>query len=682
MRRRSGRRPAGAVVAAGLVALAVVAGFQPAAAAAPAARRVVVFRDAAAAAAAETRLEQAGIAVAGAGLHGLAFTASEATARALPGATYIGRDHVFRATDVPNDPCYPGCPEGNQSYLDMIGAPAAWSLAKGDGVTIAIVDSGVDFGHPDLAAKNAGSVNFTDQGPEPDVHGTKVAGLAAAATDNGAGVAAVGWHARLLSLKVLGNDGSGFESWVAEAIDTAVSRGAKIINLSLAGPDHSDAVLGAAVRRAVNAGAVLVAAAGNLAQNEIPSDANYTRPQYPASLPGVIAVAATDNSDVASFSRRGSWVDIAAPGASLLTTSLGGTYQTATGTSAASPVVAGTAALLVQQGIDTSADAIARRLNLTGVPVSQGLRRLHAGNALLGGYPFSPGWKGGARVARGNLLPDPGEEIVVAAGPGGGPHIRVFRADGSPVGGGFMAYDPRFDLGVDVAVGNMDGDPYDEIVTGVNPGGGPHVRVFEPDGTPHGGGFMAYDIAFRGGARVAVGDVDPASPGKEIVTAPGPGGGPHVAVFTATGTPLGGFMAYAPDMSAGLQIAAGDVSSGGGDEIVTGVDRGGGPHVKVFRNGGVHVHGGFFAYAPEVSSGIDVAVGDVRAGGLSEIVTTPGPGGGPHVQVFRGDGFNLHGFFALDPSITAGLAIAVSSAGYVVTTLGHPTVMRGAPPTA
>jgi hypothetical protein len=159
--------------------------------------------------------------------------------------------------------------------------------------------------------------------------------------------------------------------------------------------------------------------------------------------------------------------------------------------------------------------------------------------------------------------------LATGAGPGGGPHVRLFNTAGggvAPLGPGFFAYNPAFTGGVTVAVADLDGDGVAEIVTGAGPGGGPHVRLFKVnpatgEAVPLGPGFFAYDAGFHGGVRVAVRDVD--GDGRpEIITAPGPGGGPHVRVFKvnpATGDifPLGpGFFAYSPAFGGGATVAA------------------------------------------------------------------------------------------------------------------------------
>jgi hypothetical protein len=188
--------------------------------------------------------------------------------------------------------------------------------------------------------------------------------------------------------------------------------------------------------------------------------------------------------------------------------------------------------------------------------------------------------------------------------------VRVFSSGGTPVGG-FMAYNPNFIGGVYVAAGNVDAAPGDEIVTGVGPGGGPHVRVFSGlSGTPLGAGFFAYDGAFFGGVTVAVGNVDNSGL-SEIITGPGPGGGPHVRIFSgAGGTPAGpGFFAYDGTFHGGVFVAAGNITGGAGDEIVTGAGRGGGPHVRVFQGDGTATGPGWFAYDASFTSGVHVAAG-------------------------------------------------------------------------
>lgn len=263
-------------------------------------------------------------------------------------------------------------------------------------------------------------------------------------------------------------------------------------------------------------------------------------------------------------------------------------------------------------------------------------------------------FRGGTRIAQGDVDGNGVNEIITGAGPGGGPLVRVFRIDGTEITG-FYAYDPSFPGGVDVATGDVDLDGRDEIITGPGPGGGPHVRIFRHDGTEI-GGFMAYG-SFPGGVNVAAGDVD--LDGKaEIITGPGPGGGPHVQAFEVNGTEIsgGGFYAYDPSFSGGVDVASGNVHGDVRAEIITGAGPGGGPHVRVFNLGGGEV-GGFYAYHPSFSGGVRVASGD-----SAEIVTGPISGGGPHLRVFRVSGADIAGggYYAFHPDFSYGIDVSSS----------------------
>src|SRR5689334_21490304 len=203
----------------GVAALAVVAALIATAAPVRAAslapeRLLVTLRDPAALDALVARF--GGQAV---GPNGWAVTADPAVVDGLAGVADVGPDTPVRAQVVPNDPCITSCSNGqSQWYLAPVGASSAWDRSKGDGVTIAILDSGVDFSHPDLAPKSAGSVDFTDVHDGNGEHGTKVAGIAGGATNNGIGIASVGWNVNLLSIKVLDINGEGFTSWVINGI--------------------------------------------------------------------------------------------------------------------------------------------------------------------------------------------------------------------------------------------------------------------------------------------------------------------------------------------------------------------------------------------------------------------------------------------------------------------------------
>jgi serine protease len=262
---------------------------------------------------------------------------------------------VLRASFVPNDPLY----ADKQWHLKKAGAEQAWDYACGQGVTVAVVDTGVacyDKGPfskgTDLAGTRCGDgFNFVDDTPEAvddQGHGTHVAGTIAQTTNNGVGVAGMAHCARLMPVKVLNKMGWGTLADVAEGIRFAADNGAQVINLSLGGPGKS-AILEDAVVHAQKKGVIVVAAAGNSGRSV----------GYPAAYDGVIAVSATDSNDnIAWFSSRGPQIAIGAPGVAVTQQTIceGGknkceVFGTFNGTSMASPHVAGAAAMVVGLGV-------------------------------------------------------------------------------------------------------------------------------------------------------------------------------------------------------------------------------------------------------------------------------------------------------------------------------------------
>jgi uncharacterized repeat protein (TIGR01451 family) len=251
------------------------------------------------------------------------------------------------------------------------------------------------------------------------------------------------------------------------------------------------------------------------------------------------------------------------------------------------------------------------------------------------------------------------DEIVTGAGPGGGPHVNVWTlATGAVTNlASFYAYDPLFGGGAFVACADLDGDGFGDVVTGAG-AGGPHVRAFSlATGNPvEIASFSAYDPAFLGGVRVAAADVD--GDGRaEIITGAGPSGGPHVRVFSlASGTPIeiASFYAYDPAFTGGVFVAAGDVTGDGRAAIITGTYQFGGP-VRVFTlgPGGVTEGAHFTAYFSAFLGPVRVATADINGDGVAEIITGAGPGGGPHVRAFGVVGGALTdfaSFYAYDPS--------------------------------
>jgi subtilisin family serine protease len=248
---------------------------------------------------------------------------------------YVERDFYAHTGAAPNDPSY-----ASQWYLPVIQAPQAWDLTTGSpSVVVAVIDSGADPNHPDLAGKLVPGWSFLKGSADTsDVlgHGTAVAGTLAAASNNDVGISGVSWTSMILPVAVVDSSDFATYSNIAAAIRYAADNGARIINISLGGSNAS-AALQSAVDYAWSKGATIFAAAMNASSNT---------PYYPAACNHVVAVSATDSSDqLAAFSNYGGWITVAAPGAGILAPMAGGGYGYWYGTSFATPVAAGIAAL-------------------------------------------------------------------------------------------------------------------------------------------------------------------------------------------------------------------------------------------------------------------------------------------------------------------------------------------------
>lgn len=234
---------------------------------------------------------------------------------------------------------------GQQWALETVDAANAWGLSQGEGTLIAVLDTGVDLDHPDLVDKvrvdiDKDFANGDDDADDDHGHGTHVAGIAAATTDNAEGIAGLGWEAEILPLKVMDIEGEGSIANLANAIEYAADQGADVINMSLGGgPFNCPLAVQTAVNYAYDKGVVLLAASGNQGQVE--------PPVFPANCEHVLGVAATGEGDnLASYSISGAHVSVAAPGTRIYSTLRGGRYGTMSGTSMATPHVAGLAALV------------------------------------------------------------------------------------------------------------------------------------------------------------------------------------------------------------------------------------------------------------------------------------------------------------------------------------------------
>ena len=667
------------------------------------------------------------------------------------GVEYAEPNFSYHASIIPSDQEY-----NKQWYLDKIRVPLAWDkISETPRVVIAVIDSGVQINHPDLAAniwKNPEEIpgngidddsngfiddyngwDFVNNVPDPSpkfedgfteagiMHGTIVAGIIAAVGNNGLGVTGITWKAQIMPLKVLDDQGEGRTSDVIRAIDYAINNKADIINFSFVGLDYSRGLY-EAINRAHDAGIIMVAAAGNEQADGEGYDLTDT-PMYPACDDGednmVIGVAATDALDQkANFSSFGSrCVDIAAPGVSFYSTAVfaptqkigqkyfdqyfGGFWS---GTSMATPVIVGVLSLVeginpaakaseVRDIVLATADDISKlnpnyrgelgqgRVNVFSAIVlaarqmaeetvkiifapasgnSSEVKEAEVNGTVVKKFTAMPAdFRNGLNVAGGDVDGDRKDEIVVGAGQGGSPQVKIFDAEGN-LKSQFLAYDKNFRGGVKIALRDFNADGKQEIITAPGPGMKPVVKIFDNQGRLN-TQFFAYAAGFLGGVNIATGDVD--GDGKiEIITGPGTGGGPQIRIFSSVGNVEGQFFAYDQKFHGGLNVSVADLNGGATNHkevIITAPVKNGGPHVRIFDNTG-KVLGQFFAYDQAFHGGVSLAAGDVDGDGLAEIITGAGSGGGPHVRVFEADGKIIGSFYGYDIGFAGGVNVSTA----------------------
>ena len=322
-----------------------------------------------------------------------------------------------------------------QWALDRLHGERVAAAGDASGQKVAVVDTGVDGTHPDLAGVVLpGYDAFTpgaDGRTDSNGHGTHIAGIVAALAGNGVGVEGMARGAKILPVKVLEDDGSGFSSDVAEGILWAIANGAGVINLSLGSPNTS-AVVDQAIREAVKKGIVVVAAAGNEGDKGNPV-------MWPAALPEVLSVGAIDNTDQrAAFSGHGDWLDLVAPGVQIAST-MNGEYMYSSGTSMAAPFVSATAALLRKRHPALTAAQLAEHLLATAEDLGPAGKDSQFGTGLVdtlkavstppGGTASQAGDAVTAVGASADLVKAATEVSKTAFGAGGSASVAVLARD-------------------------------------------------------------------------------------------------------------------------------------------------------------------------------------------------------------------------------------------------------------
>lgn len=581
---------------------------------------------------------------------------------------------VFAESGVtPTDPHFE-----EQYYLKTIGAPSAWSLSTGSSqVVVAVIDTGVDIDHPDLINniwKNTGEIpgdgldndkndfvddifgwDFVNNIPDPRPkfggkfssvginHGTLISGIIAAEGNNGIGVTGISWRSKIMPLRAFNNRGESDVSTVVRAIDYAIAKKVDVINFSFVGQFESE-MFHSAIKRAMNANILIVAASGNDEINKEGFDLTKNPTMYPTCFSlvykhSIIGVASLEEKgQKAHSSNYGSCVTLSAPGVSFYTTQVVNYEQPNytlfygngwSGTSLATALVSGSAALLKSLNQSYTPKDIISLLKETCVSVDDinysykgklGCGQINLGDAALKAINSIQ------KIPDSKIQEEPIQEHKREERPA----LGLYSYDGKTsltfvdTNGSLRNEIPSF-------TPFLKGTPYTFVaskrdsrifVGATGKGVSPRIRVFNDQGVVL-SEFIPYDKRFRGGVTSAIGDVD-GDGEEEIITVPGPTGGPHVRVFTFDGVLKYEFFVGSAREQAGLRLALGDMNRDGTDDIlITQFMTRNVPTIRIYDFEGNRMNE-FKVKDKEKNVGsVHIATGDVDNDNELDIITMP-----------------------------------------------------------
>lgn len=335
------------------------------------------------------------------------------------------------------------------------------------------------------------------------------------------------------------------------------------------------------------------------------------------------------------------------------------------------PAVTGATTLVIRgtiEGADPSDSRFSKTVTLHISPNllvaglgsgSPQVRTFSAGGQSLGlsFLAFPAKFKGGVRVALGDINGDGQADLVTGSGRGTG-QVRVFDGKSGAQLAAFFPYGASFKGGVFVAAGDVNGDGKADIVTGAGAGGGPLVKIFSGANQQLLQSFLAFDSSFTGGVTVAMGDLN-GDEKLDLITGAASGGAAVRAFSGSDGAELAAFFPYGPDFRGGVNVAAGDVNGDGAGDIVTAPASGAPAQIRAFGGVDLAPLANFFASEPTFRGGATAAAGDLDGDGRAEIITGAGAGGDPVVKIFSDLGAReVAAFFAFDPRARGGVFVA------------------------